>query len=288
MKGAVKAIVQWDQRSEAQKAALRKLYRQFRSVFSVGTIRARRFHPIDWQGFCPICNHTVTFRAEAAWLRDNLFCLSCERGSIPRERALMLTIESLAPQWRTLRIHESSPSERGVSLRLRRECPAYIATQFFPNITLGAQHAGVRCEDLEHQTFADESFDLVITQDVMEHVFEPALVYREIWRTLRPRGLYLHTTPIYKQRVSSMRRAAKLADGSIRYLARREYHGNPIDDQGSLVTWHYGYDLPDLIVNWAPFDVEVRRFHDRRHGVLGEFTEVIACRKNPHVPMPQV
>jgi SAM-dependent methyltransferase len=191
----------------------------------------------------------------------------------------MLTIDNLAPEWRTLRIHESSPGHRGVSRVLQRNCPSYVATQFFPNVPLGSEHSGFRCEDLERQTFADESFDLVVTQDVMEHVFEPEAAYREVWRTLRPGGLYLHTTPIYKERVTSVRRAARLADGSISYLAKPEYHGNPIDAQGSLVTWHFGYDLPDLIARWTPFDVEARRFNDRRHGVVAEFTEVIACKK---------
>jgi hypothetical protein len=237
------------------------------------------FRPVEWRGLCPICRRETTFRAEHEWFRDSLFCLSCEGGSIPRERALMLTIDNLAPDWRTMQIHESSPCHRGLSLMLRRDCATYLATHFFAGVPLGTEHNGFRCEDLERQTFSDETFDLVVTQDVMEHVFEPEAVYREVWRTLRPGGLYLHTTPIYKNRVTSVRRAARLADGSIRYFALPEYHGNPIDTQGSLVTWHYGYDLPDLIARWTPFDVEVRRFNDRRHGIVAEFTEVLACRK---------
>jgi SAM-dependent methyltransferase len=205
--------------------------------------------------------------------------LSCENGSIPRERGLMLAIDSVVPQWRTLRIHESSPCDRGVSLLLRRECPAYIASHYFLNVPLGASHQGARCEDLERQTFPDQSFDLVVTQDVMEHVFEPQAAYREVWRTLRPGGYYIHTTPIYETVVHSVRRASRRPDGSVRYHRRREYHGNPIDPFGSLVTWDYGYDLPELISKWATFDVEVRRFNDRQHGVVGWSTEVIICRK---------
>ncbi|WP_262296545.1 hypothetical protein [Microvirga sesbaniae] len=62
-----------------------------------------------------------------------------------------------------------------------------------------------------------------------------------------------------------------------------EYHGNPADpsdpEGGSLVTYRYGYDVADLIAEWAPFDVEIRRFNDRTHGIIAEFTEVIVCRK---------
>jgi SAM-dependent methyltransferase len=280
MKVLLKRILNWDQRTEAEKTQFRFFYNRLRALAAYPRIaRGRNFQPVEWRGFCPICRCETTFRAEQEWFRDHLLCLSCENGSIPRERALMLAIDNLAPEWRILRIHESSPCPRGVSQMLRRDCRGYVATQFFPDISLGTEHAGFRCEDLERQTFPDESFDLVVTQDVMEHVFEPEAVYREIWRTLRPGGLYLHTTPIYKERVKSARRAIRLGDGSIRYLAKPEYHGNPTDAQGSLVTWHYGYDLPDLIARWTPFDVEVGRFNDRRHGIVAEFTEVIICKK---------
>ena len=30
-----------------------------------------------------------------------------------------------------------------------------------------------------------------------------------------------------------------------------EYHGNPVSDKGALVTFHYGYDLPELIREWS-------------------------------------
>jgi len=63
------------------------------------------------------------------------------------------------------------------------------------------------------------------------------------------------------------------------HLAEPEYHGNPIDPKGSLVTFHYGYDLADLIAEWTPFDVEIRRFHQRSSGIVAEFSEVVVCRK---------
>ena len=47
---------------------------------------------------------------------------------------------------------------------------------------------GVRCENLEELTFPDESIDLHISQDVMEHVFQPKRAFAEIARTLRPGG----------------------------------------------------------------------------------------------------
>lgn len=233
----------------------------------------------QWTGHCPICDTDTVFRANGAWFRDKLICLSCPNGSIPRERALMATIRSEAPDWREMHIHESSPGTRGASIVLQRNCPTYVASQLFPGIELGTVHSGTRCEDLEQQTFEDESFDLVVTQDVMEHVFLPDRVHIEIWRTLKPGGLHIHTTPISKNFVTSVRRAERSPDGMVSHLAAPEYHGNPIDDSGSLVTFHYGYDYADLIAQWAPFDVEIRRFNDRTRGIVAEFSEVVICRK---------
>jgi 2-polyprenyl-3-methyl-5-hydroxy-6-metoxy-1,4-benzoquinol methylase len=67
-----------------------------------------------------------------------------------------------------------------------------VPAQYFPGVALGGRHGGIRCEDLEHQTFKDGSLDVIITQDVMGHVFDPAEVYREVYRTLRPGGIYKH------------------------------------------------------------------------------------------------
>lgn len=233
----------------------------------------------EWEGFCPICRSPSTFSATDPWFREYLTCIRCVAGSVPRERALMLVLDRLRPNWRLLSIHESSPAVRGVSVLLTRECANYIPTQFFPNVPRGQMHDGFRCEDIEAQTFADKSFDLVVTQDVMEHVFHPDRAYGEIYRTLRPGGMHIHTVPIYSEKEHTEKCAALAADGGVVHLSTPEYHGNPIDASGALVTHRYGRDLPDLIAQWAPFSVEVTRFNDRYHGIVGAFTEVVVCTR---------
>jgi SAM-dependent methyltransferase len=229
------------------------------------------------EGFCPICQRPARFSARYDWYRDHLFCAGC--GSIPRERALALVLEERFPDWRRLRIHESSPEPRGISKKLAAHCRGYIATQYFPDLPPGAPRNGFRNENLEAQSFADGSFDLVVTLDVMEHVNEPEACFREIWRTLKPGGGYLFTAPTYKDQLTSERAARFMPDGSVEHCREPEYHGNPINPLGSLVTFRYGYDLPELIRGWAPFDTRVHRFHDHRHGVIGEFTEVYLCMR---------
>ena len=127
-----------------------------------------------FEGVCPICETKVTFVAASDWYRDTLVCTGCEGGSLPRERGLALALNETCPDWRRKRIHESSPAMRGISLKMMRQAPGYLPTHFFPGAAPGALVNGVRNENLEAMSFADAAFDITISQDVMEHVRNPA------------------------------------------------------------------------------------------------------------------
>jgi SAM-dependent methyltransferase len=211
-----------------------------------------------------------------------LVCRTCVGGSVPRERALALVLAQMRPDWRRLQIHESSPSSRGISAKLKRECAGYIGSHYYPAAQTAATVDGWSNQNLERQTFDSERFDIVISLDVMEHVFHPDRAYAEIYRTLKPGGVYIHTFPVHKTQVDAMNRRAELdMDGTVQHLQPAQFHGNPIDSNGSLVTLDYGYDIPMLIARWAPFSVRICRFSDRYRGILGEYTEVFVCEKTP-------
>lgn len=233
-------------------------------------------------GLCPICECPTTFKATGPWLRETLLCDPCPKQmgrSVPRERALALVLKTLRPNWRDLAIHESSPARRGASEMLRRECRQYVASQYLPDQPRGQMIGGWRNEDLEAQSFPDAAFDVVVSLDVMEHVFDPARAFREIYRTLKPGGLKICTFPLYKHQADALDKRAEVRAGQVVHLAEPEYHGNPVSARGSLVTYHYGYDIHAQIAAWAPFDVSVVRLANRTAGILGEMTEVIVCEK---------
>ena len=63
----------------------------------------------------------------------------------------MAAIERFYPEWRSLKMHESSPCGRGVSVKLKEECPDYAASQYYAKFFGGSVHPqGFRCEDLEN------------------------------------------------------------------------------------------------------------------------------------------
>ena len=237
-----------------------------------------------FEGHCPVCETATSFEAHGDWFRDLLLCRHC--GSIPRERAFAMCLRMFRPGWRDDAIHESSPAPRAISARMGSEGQHYVGSHYYPDRPLGEEVEGFRNENLERLTFEDGSFDLHCHLDVMEHVGEPELCFREMSRTLRPGGQIIFTTPIYGANARTVRRARYGPDG-VEHLAEPEYHGNPIDPGGALVTFHYGRDLPDLIRSWTPeFSVCVVALNDASIGVLGEFREVLVCTKGGG-PVPQ-
>ena len=83
---------------------------------------------MDNLGICPICETEVRFLSKNEWLRDHYLCTNC--GSIPRERALMDVIKNNYSDWKNAVIHETSPGNRGASVRLGNECKKYILSSF--------------------------------------------------------------------------------------------------------------------------------------------------------------
>ncbi|MBV8209322.1 MAG: class I SAM-dependent methyltransferase [Burkholderiaceae bacterium] len=234
------------------------------------------------EGFCPICARSSTFVAKGEWLRDQYLCVRC--GSVPRERALMSTVETQFPHWRELAIHESSPVRRGASLKLARECARYQSSRYFAELPLGAHRGGVRCENLEALTFADASFDVHITQDVMEHVLDPASAFREIARTLRPGGAHIFTTPLVNRSAPSRVRARRDESGRIVNLEEPIYHGNPIDKRGSLVTVDWGFDICQRIFEACGLLTQTIHIDDLSRGIRAEYNEVLVTIKPAATP----
>jgi SAM-dependent methyltransferase len=232
---------------------------------------------LESRGYCPICERPSTFTSRHSWLRDHFTCEHCH--SIPRERALMAVLQRSYPNWRELKIHESSPGQRGTSPKLSRECLHYVSSQYFPNRATGTLVNGVRCENLEALTFADASIDLHVTQDVLEHVPRPDKAFAEIARTLKPGGAHIFTVPIVNRSTESKMRIAIDESGEITHLAPPEYHGNPVDDKGSLVTVDWGFDIVDRISAACGLKTEIHQLDDLSMGIRADLIEVLVTRK---------
>lgn len=211
-------------------------------------------------GFCHACGNKTVFIRYDGSLRDNYRCLRC--GSIPRWRALMRVLEERFPDWRTMRVHEFAPGG-AASRRLSKECGRY--SRSFYDVP------GEQREDLEALTFTDQSLDLIITQDVMEHVLDPEAAFREIGRVLKPGGAHVFTVPLY-QRPRSVVRARRAHDGEVVEHLAPEYHQGP--EGAALVATEWNEDIVDVIRQASGMDTDIVRPRGARLGLEAEFLEV--------------
>lgn len=227
------------------------------------------------RGFCPICNKDTVFTSMDGWYRDHCHCGKC--NSLPRNRAIINVLNTIDKDWRLKKIHESSPSNHFFAKNVKD----YSCSQYYYLEELGTEVNGYRNENLEKLTFQSDEFDYFISLDVLEHVFNPGEAIKEMVRTTKKSGAVIFTVPIHKDLLQSIQRARQLENGKIEYILPENYHGNPVGDGKSLVTWDYGKDFAELIKKWGGNTIEITIFNEvfEDLGIIGEYLDVIVIRK---------
>lgn len=223
-------------------------------------------------GWCTCCQADARFVEKGEWLRDEYVCERC--GSIPRFRAVNLVLGTCFSGWQHAAIHEYSP----VNDFIQRHCSGYTSTHPFSGLAPEASRDVARTEHLEQLPFPDESFDIFVTQDVLEHVFRPDAAVTEILRVLKPGGAHVFTTPKHK-RLTASRQRARLDEQQVEHLLATQYHGDPSAADRELVTWDFGDDFEQLLWRWCRAATTTFVCRDRRLGLDGEYLEVFVTRK---------
>lgn len=249
--------------------------------------------PFKVQGWCAVCcrwadlavdfsfGYEVAGRLSPNW-REHLTCPGCGlnnrgRASVhffqllcaPDLAASMFITEKTTPLFRVL----------------RRKYRGLVGSEFFgESVPRGLVNAdGVRNEDLTRLTFGSDSFDHILTFDVLEHMPDYRAAGAECWRCLRPGGSLLFSVPFTGAR-ETIRRAHRLPDGSIEHLLPPEYHGDPIREEGCLCFHDFGWDLLDDLRRVGFEGVVAVVYWSRELGYLGGGEQMLFWARKPGAP----
>lgn len=176
----------------------------------------------DWDflhAFCNVCGrHGRFFFQDPRLFREQLVCEHCRSTSRYRSiaRGLLLALRDFAGvDVDSLAALPGSSSQNRVRILDTQtpfhyepcayHIPEYLAQCEWVGLELSTYRSGlplgeslddgVTNQNLEQLTYADESFDIVITSDVLEHVRLDDEAHREIARVLVASGVYLFTVP---------------------------------------------------------------------------------------------
>jgi SAM-dependent methyltransferase len=220
-------------------------------------------------GYCQACDRAG--QLEMGWdfsdgrtpnWREWLRCAEC--GLNNRQRFVAHLAQALGPQ--RVYVHERVTPFYSWALDALPEVTGseYLGHDLEP----GTEIDGVRHEDALRLSFPDDSFDLIVSNDVFEHVPDIDRCLHEVVRVLRPGGRLLFSVPFHSDRDEVTRRA-DLVDGAVVELLEAEYHPNPVSEKGSLVFYDYGWDLLDLCRRAGFDDACSIGYWSALHGYLG-------------------
>ncbi len=211
--------------------------------------------PFLTDAFCIACGRQRRFRTDAPvqgpgasgvinW-REGVICQDCGLNSRMRASVhLALCVLGIHSHCRVYVTEQITALYRWIKLRF----PEAMGSEYLRDGTQPGRtnRYGVRHEDLTALSFADDSFDFLISLEVMEHIPNYREAFLECARVLRPGGKMLLSVPFHPG-VGHIERARVRGDGTIEHLLPPEFHGDPLDTQGCLCFHHFGWDvLEDL------------------------------------------
>ncbi len=236
---------------------------------------------------CNVCCRNTVFLCDDPsdrWIRK---CILCR--STPKYRAIVSVLERHLgqvlssylknPSHAFYELTSTSPIYRCHHQRLNYVCSTYFSDKPFK------KEIGTRVwnEDIQDTHFHAESFDVIVSSETMEHVRKPWDGFREIYRILKPGGVYCFTIPYYENHVTVARvDTSKTIDLD---LLPRIYHQDPHHRADSLVYTDFGSDISDLLTAIG-FRTTEHLVWDERADIRDDLRSmrVFLCEKVPTKP----
>jgi SAM-dependent methyltransferase len=237
-------------------------------------------------GTCAVCGKVTLFIVTGSpeTIRNHAVCLRCGSTSRNRHVALWIRNEFQAKGIGNLGDFRAHPelivhntSVGGFLFKALGTAPNITHSEYYDGVERGAYKNGVLNQDLQALTFSDCSIDLMISEDVFEHVPDFRKGFAEVHRVLKPGGKHIFTIPHYNDRLT--RDLFRMENGKPVLFEPIEYHGDPIRGQIPCFT-HFGHDTLGILEDLG-FEarLEWSRYADNiRYGTFDCYTFITKKR----------
>ena len=219
-----------------------------------------------FEGLCTVCGTESIMYKQGNNLGETYKCKAC--GAIARHRHLAIelckvfgieepyAIDKFIEANSDFKIYEAQ-AFGAINDRLKK-LDGYVSSEYYPEILKGEEiKDGIRCEDLQNLTFEDESFDLVITQAVFEHIREPDSAWKEIFRVLKPSGYHVFSIPIDSRAKTESR--VRIENREEIHIKHKAYHKD--GTRKAFVYTDFGTDVAEYL-NKFGFSTRISSFED--------------------------
>jgi len=215
-------------------------------------VRKKNINDIHIDGYCEACEQTASFliseniiKDENVHYREQLICSHCQLKN--RQRYVVSRLKQEAArkknQGASIYLYEQHGDFFKFLTDNLRESTIIGSEYLGHGIRPGTLVNGIRHENALNLSFADETFDYLVSCDVFEHVPDIHVALSESFRVLRKGGILIFTIPFDSRSQFSVLRSQVDKNGNVRHLLDPVYHGNPIDSLGSLVFYDFGWDV---------------------------------------------
>ncbi|WP_297832996.1 methyltransferase domain-containing protein [Pseudomonas sp.] len=200
-------------------------------------------------GFCDRCQAVKILKntvESGNWInaRGEFSCEHC--GFSARHRLFWRAVSEAVSEMPALKRGMIFEGVTSFGRAIEKDHPWLERCEYVAGAEPGTYHT-IRGTRVMHQNmlslaFPDSDMDILLHQDVLEHVHDADIALRELHRVLRPEGITLFSVPFFHNLELSQRRA-RLVNGSIEHLLPPAYHGDPLSPEGILVVESFGQDF---------------------------------------------
>ncbi|MDB4926276.1 class I SAM-dependent methyltransferase [Mucilaginibacter sp.] len=131
-------------------------------------------------------------------------------------------------------------------------------------------------QDLTCLTYSDNSFDLCLSFEDLEHIPDYKTVIKELYRVTKPGGHVLLSAPFIFENDKTITRATINDEGEVTHLLEPEYHGDPVLPLGILCYYHFGWDLLDTFKDAGFTSVKIVTGYDINKLILDTLLFIVA------------